>query len=259
MLADDGHRQVRTTLTAVALRYGVAQEACLVRAAAHLPEEILPVFARDTVVFVVRAGVFAAVVEEANVVVLLFEWLDFVFDELVELAQKFLDIVGNREVHEGPALGRGMPELRTRFAPATQAAPVPVRLRWRLPGEARMPNDQLSRMKRGRCSEVAERARNFDDYGQGGTALRTRAGDQNPLYFDGNGGEKAGCRTTLVPPIFLAWSLGPARPVAELRTDGLYRGQAKRVTPEREAGVFGGEEWTFLAPSCGRHNRPRRD
>jgi hypothetical protein len=40
-------------------------------------------------------------VEEPNVVVLLLERLYLVFDELVELAQNFLDVIGDSEVHGG--------------------------------------------------------------------------------------------------------------------------------------------------------------
>jgi acyl dehydratase len=72
--------------------------------------------------------------------------------------------------------------------------------------------------------------------------------DLNPLYFDEAAARAAGYRTTLVPPIFLAWSLAPARPVDQVRTDGLYRGEGRRVTLNVKRVMFGGEEWEFLAP-----------
>jgi acyl dehydratase len=72
--------------------------------------------------------------------------------------------------------------------------------------------------------------------------------DLNPLYFDEAAARAAGYRTTLVPPIFLAWSLAPARPVDQVRTDGLYRGEGRRVTLNVKRVMFGGEQWEFLAP-----------
>jgi len=38
------------------------------------------------------------------------------------------------------------------------------------------------------------------------------AGDRNPLYFDEAAARAAGYRTTLVPPVLLAWSLNPPSP-----------------------------------------------
>ena len=40
------------------------------------------------------------------------------------------------------------------------------------------------------------------------------ADDRNPLYFDEAAARAAGYRTTLIPPVFLAWSLNPPRPVS---------------------------------------------
>jgi acyl dehydratase len=74
------------------------------------------------------------------------------------------------------------------------------------------------------------------------------AGDHNPLYFDESAAREAGYRTTLVPPVFLAWSLAPARPVDEVRVDGLYRGEGRRVSLNVKRVMFGGEEWEFLEP-----------
>ena len=41
--------------------------------------------------------------------------------------------------------------------------------------------------------------------------------DLNPLYFDESAAVAAGYRTILVPPIFLAWSLAPTRPLPQVR------------------------------------------
>lgn len=74
------------------------------------------------------------------------------------------------------------------------------------------------------------------------------AGDLNPLYFDEEAARDAGYRTTLVPPVFLAWSLNPPRPLEDVRVDGLYRGEGKRVALNVKRVMFGGEEWEFLEP-----------
>ena len=74
------------------------------------------------------------------------------------------------------------------------------------------------------------------------------AGDLNPLYFEEAAARDAGYRTTLVPPVFLAWSLTPPRPLEDVRVDGLYRGEGKRVTLNVKRVMFGGEEWEFLEP-----------
>jgi len=74
------------------------------------------------------------------------------------------------------------------------------------------------------------------------------ADDLNPLYFDESAARAAGYRTTLVPPVFLAWALGPARPVDETRQDGLYRGGGRRVSLNVKRVMFGGEDWEFLEP-----------
>lgn len=74
------------------------------------------------------------------------------------------------------------------------------------------------------------------------------ADDRNPLYFYEAAAQAAGYQTTLIPPVFLAWSLNPPRPVADVRVDGLYRGEGKRVSLNVKRVMFGGEEWEFLAP-----------
>ena len=74
------------------------------------------------------------------------------------------------------------------------------------------------------------------------------AGDLNPLYFDPEAARAAGYETTLVPPTFLAWALAPFRSPEDVRTDGLYRGEGKRVNLRVKRVMFGGEEWDFLQP-----------
>jgi len=47
----------------------------------------------------VGPGVLPAVVEEANVVVFLLEWLDLRLDEGINLVEEFPDVLGDFEVH----------------------------------------------------------------------------------------------------------------------------------------------------------------
>ena len=74
------------------------------------------------------------------------------------------------------------------------------------------------------------------------------AGDMNPLYFDGAAARAAGYRTTIVPPTFISWALSSFRPADELRHDGLYRGDGRRVYLRAKRVMYGGQEWEFLAP-----------
>lgn len=74
------------------------------------------------------------------------------------------------------------------------------------------------------------------------------ADDRNPLYFDEDAARAAGYRTTLVPPIFLAWSLTPPRPLDQVREDGLYRSGGRRVQLNVKRVMFGGEDWELLEP-----------
>lgn len=74
------------------------------------------------------------------------------------------------------------------------------------------------------------------------------AGDLNPVYFDEVAAKAAGYETTIVPPTFLGWALAPANSADNTRTDGLYRGDGKRVNLRVKRVMFGGEEWDFVQP-----------
>ncbi len=74
------------------------------------------------------------------------------------------------------------------------------------------------------------------------------AGDLNPIYFDEEAAKAAGYDTIVVPPTFLSWALSPYRSPDQLRTDGLYRGDGRRIYLRVKRVMFGGEEWDFLAP-----------
>ena len=75
------------------------------------------------------------------------------------------------------------------------------------------------------------------------------SGDLNPLYMDNAAARSAGFDGTLVPPVYLAWALSAARPLSEIRDDGLYLSGGRRVPLNVARVMFGGEEWTFLEPA----------
>src|SRR5581483_7280480 len=106
MLADDRHGEVRAVLAAELLREPEAQVARLVGAPLHLGEQLLPLVPRLAVIVPVGAGMLAAMVEEADVVVRALERPDLALDELVQLAQVGRDLSGNLEVHGVASVGR---------------------------------------------------------------------------------------------------------------------------------------------------------
>ena len=110
MLADHRHPEVAAVLPAIAFRRGEAPMPGRVGAAGGLLEQLLPLVPGQPARFEIRARIFAAVVEEADVVVLLFKRLDLGSDESVEFAQIGLQVGGKREVHglflSGPFFAR---------------------------------------------------------------------------------------------------------------------------------------------------------
>ena len=99
VLADDCHLDVARALTAELGRQRQSQPTCRVGAATHLAQQLFPVLPWHATVFEIGAGVFAAMIEEADVVVLLLERFDLALDEFVELVERYLNVGGNFEVH----------------------------------------------------------------------------------------------------------------------------------------------------------------
>ena len=99
MLADHRHPEVRAVLAAIALGGGEAPMARLVGAAGGFLQKLLPLVPGQPAALEVRARIFAAVIEEADVVVLRFERLDLGGDEGVEFIQVGLKVGGDGEVH----------------------------------------------------------------------------------------------------------------------------------------------------------------
>jgi acyl dehydratase len=73
------------------------------------------------------------------------------------------------------------------------------------------------------------------------------AGDANPIYFDDAAARAAGYRGRVVPPGFLVWAFEPARPLGDLRPDGLWRdaGPPLRLAVSRV--LYAGEDWEYGA------------
>ncbi len=99
MLADDRHAEVRAVLAAVRLRERIPIVTGVVGEFARLREQRLPILGRQAAAIPVGARVFAAMVEEADVVVRIFERLDLALDEVVELDEVVGQVFWNVEVH----------------------------------------------------------------------------------------------------------------------------------------------------------------
>ena len=99
MLADQRHREVGAVLAAQRLRQAEAEMTGLVGPALHLGEQLLPFVPRLAVIVPVGPGVLAAMIEEADIVVLPFQRPDLALDELVEFTQIGCDFGGNVEIH----------------------------------------------------------------------------------------------------------------------------------------------------------------
>ena len=103
VLADDRHREVSDILAAILFRQSEPKEPSLVGARPHLAQQRFPFVTGQTTMFEIGARPFAAVIEEAVIVVLLLQRNDFLLDESVDLYDQVLDILRNCEVH-GPFL-----------------------------------------------------------------------------------------------------------------------------------------------------------
>src|SRR5262249_41194064 len=111
----DRHAQIRAVLAAELLGQRVAVVTRLVGDPARLEEQRLPLLVRQPAALPVGARVFAPVVEETDVVVLVLERLDLALDELVELDEIRGDVARDVEVHGGPpGLAMGCPPILPR-------------------------------------------------------------------------------------------------------------------------------------------------
>ena len=101
MLADHGHPEVGTVLAAIALRDREAQMAGGVCKVLGLAQQRLPFMPRQAAVLEIGARPFAAMVEEADVVVGFFQRLDLAFDEAIEFAEIGCEVGRQVEIQGG--------------------------------------------------------------------------------------------------------------------------------------------------------------
>ena len=99
VLADDCHAKVGAVLPAVLLREWVSVVAGSVGPSPGFAKKCLPPVVREPASLPVRSRIFASVIEESNVVVLLLERLDLPLDEVVELDQVVGQLLRQVEVH----------------------------------------------------------------------------------------------------------------------------------------------------------------
>ena len=149
VLADDRHAEVVAVAAAVLLGERPTVEARCVGHPLDLVQQLLPLLVGQPATLPVGACILPAVVEEADVVVLLLERLDLLLDEVVQLRQQVGDVVGDVEVHRGivawragpEPIGRGRATRKRRQAQVGVATVVPD-----VPTPARAPMTSLARM-----------------------------------------------------------------------------------------------------------------
>ena len=101
MLADHGHPEVGTVLAAIALRNREAQMAGGVGEVLGLAQQRFPFVPRQAAIVEIGARPFAAVIEEADVVVGLLQRLDLAHDEAVEFVEIGCEVGGQVEIQGG--------------------------------------------------------------------------------------------------------------------------------------------------------------
>src|SRR6516164_905646 len=102
MLANHGHPEIGAILAAIAFRNSEAQMARLVREVLRLAQQRLPLLARQATVLEIRARPFAAMIEEADVVVFFLERLDLLRDEAVQFVKIGDEVSRQCEVQGAP-------------------------------------------------------------------------------------------------------------------------------------------------------------
>src|ERR1700756_4724244 len=98
MLADHGHPEIGAVLAAIALRNREAQMAGRVRAVFCVPQQRFPFRPRQAAMLEIRARPFAAMVEEADIIIGLFKRLDLARDEAVEFVEIGDEVGGQGEI-----------------------------------------------------------------------------------------------------------------------------------------------------------------
>src|SRR6187200_1419444 len=101
MLADDGHPEIGTVLAAVTLRNGKAQMSGVVREVLRLAQQRFPFMPRQAAVLEIGSRPFAAMIEEADIVVGFFQRLDLARDEAVEFVEIGREVGRQVEIQGG--------------------------------------------------------------------------------------------------------------------------------------------------------------
>src|SRR5580700_6733255 len=122
MLTDHGHPEIGTLPAAVALRDGEAQMACGVGKVFRFPQQRLPFMPRQSTIVEIGARPFAAMIEEADVVVGLFQRFDLARDEAVEFVE-IGDQVGRQcKIHGAAPSFLSLSAIKVRRRTPSQAA-----------------------------------------------------------------------------------------------------------------------------------------
>ena len=93
-ITDHRHPQVGAILAAILARRGKPPVSGGIGAGSGLAQQVLPLMARQALVLEIGPGIFAAVIEEADIIIRLFERLDLAGDEIIEFGQIGQEIVG---------------------------------------------------------------------------------------------------------------------------------------------------------------------
>src|SRR4030095_8632507 len=101
MLADNSHPEIGTVLTAVTLRNREPQMAGGISQILRLAQQRFPFMPRQAAILKIRARPFAAVIEETDVVVGVFQRLDLARDEAVELVKIGREVGRQVEIQGG--------------------------------------------------------------------------------------------------------------------------------------------------------------
>ena len=99
VFADRRHGEIGAVLAAIRLRQREAKVAGLVGDILRLAQQRFPFLARQAAIVEIRARPFAAMIEEADVVVAILDRLDLAFDEGVEFDEIVADVFGQSEIH----------------------------------------------------------------------------------------------------------------------------------------------------------------
>ena len=98
-VADHRHPQVRAVLAAILLRRGKPPVARLVGGLARIAEQVLPFVIGQPLAFPIGPRVLAAVVEEADVVILSHQRFDLRIDEFLQLCVIVFQFLRDGEIH----------------------------------------------------------------------------------------------------------------------------------------------------------------